>query len=245
MEEQELDRLTRIGGPVLPEVTARYSDVWNEGLKATPATSSYTGPVLIIRGGADGFVTEELLETISPRFSNAQVRVVDKGGHWVHVEYPEAVASMILDFTATITDTTRAAGWRRGFAEESSTTFADEFDEDVVLEASVLAKPIEGKALVAAALAAASSIYESLEFTAEVNDDSAGYLQWRATAFGDTEMSGVTVLQRGADGKVVTAAIHHRPLTAVLRFSAELRERLAGVIPPDYFIHREHAKETT
>ncbi len=46
----------------------------------------------------------------------------------------------------------------------------------------------------------------------------------------------ITILERDARGKVVTAAIHHRPLDAVLRFSAEIRDRSAGVIPADHFL---------
>jgi pimeloyl-ACP methyl ester carboxylesterase len=30
------------------------------------------------------------------------VKVIDRGGHWVHVECPGAVATMILDFTDAI-----------------------------------------------------------------------------------------------------------------------------------------------
>ena len=105
-----------------------------------------------------------------------------------------------------------------------------------MLEASTLAKPIKGKERVAATLAAASSIYESLEFTAEAHSASTTYLQWCATAFGGMDINGVTVLQRDARGKVVAAAIHHRPLEAVLRFSAEVRDQLAGVIPADHFL---------
>jgi hypothetical protein len=104
-----------------------------------------------------------------------------------------------------------------------------------VPEASTLATPIEGKERVAAVLAAASSIYESLEFTVEAHNRSTTYLQWRATAFGGLAINGVTVLERNARGKVVAAAIHHRPLDAVLRFSAEVGDRLAGVIPADHF----------
>src|SRR6202007_2866713 len=107
------------------------------------------------------------------------------------------------------------AGWRRGFAEKSDTTFADGFADDVVLEASVLAKPIKGKALVAATLAMASSMYESLEFTAETTDNSTSYLQWRATAFGGVEIKGVTVLERGAAGRVLAASIHPPPPDSV------------------------------
>jgi hypothetical protein len=45
----------------------------------------------------------------------------------------------------------------------------------------------------------------------------------------------VTVLTKDDSGRVVHAAIHHRPLGAALRFSAELRKRLTGVVDPGYF----------
>jgi pimeloyl-ACP methyl ester carboxylesterase len=102
----QLDRLVRIGGAVRPDVAARYTDMWNEGVKNAPATSAFTGPVLIIRGGADAFVTEQLLAAITPRFVQANVKVIDKGGHWSHVEYPETVATMILEFAQAITEVT-------------------------------------------------------------------------------------------------------------------------------------------
>jgi pimeloyl-ACP methyl ester carboxylesterase len=106
LDAHELDRLVRIGGVVGPDVAARYVDIWNEGVKNAAATSAFTGPVLAIRGGADTFVTEQLLAAISPRFVQADVKVIDKGGHWVHVEYPETVAAMILEFTETIVGVT-------------------------------------------------------------------------------------------------------------------------------------------
>ena len=59
-----------------------------------------------------------------------------------------------------------------------------EYPDDVVLEGSTLAKPIRGKQPLATVLATASSIYESLEFTAEAQSASTTYVQWRATAFG-------------------------------------------------------------
>ena len=96
LDEKQLERLARIGASALPHVVARYVDVWNDGVQDAPAISAFTGPVLIIRGGADAFVTEQLLGTISPRFPQARVKVIDRGGHWLHVEYPEEVAAMIL-----------------------------------------------------------------------------------------------------------------------------------------------------
>jgi pimeloyl-ACP methyl ester carboxylesterase len=236
LDEQQVERLAQIGGSASPDVIARYVDVWNDGVRDAPAVSAFTGPVLIIRGGADAFVTEQLLGAISPRFPQARVEVIDRGGHWLHVEYAEEVAATILKFSEAIADGKRAAGWRRGFAEQSQTIFVDEFADVIVLEASTLVTPIEGKERVAATLAAASSIYETLEFTAEAGAGSTSYLQWRATAFGGMEIKGITVLERDARGKVIAAAIHHRPIDAVLRFSAEMRDRLAGIIPADHFI---------
>ena len=88
LSEEQLDRLTDVGAVVAADVTAHYVDLWNTGVRNAPATSAFGGPVLIIRGGADGFVTEQLVDAISSRFVDPEVKVIDKGGHWLHVEYP-------------------------------------------------------------------------------------------------------------------------------------------------------------
>ncbi|UNC02781.1 nuclear transport factor 2 family protein [Mycolicibacterium boenickei] len=129
-----------------------------------------------------------------------------------------------------------AADWRRAFAEQSQASFAEAFADGVVLDATTLAEPISGREAVAAVMATASSIYETLDFTAETTDGSTSYVQWRATAFGGMAIRGITILERDTEGHVVSAAIHHRPLGAVLRFSAEIRNRLAGVLPPTHFL---------
>jgi pimeloyl-ACP methyl ester carboxylesterase len=236
LAEEQLDRLIGSGAPVLPAVVARYVDIWNNGVSDAPATSDYTGPVVVIRGDADGFVTKALVEEIVPRFPGAREKVIDRGGHWLHVEQPDTVAEMILEFSDQITHTTTASGWRGSFAEQSQDAFAAEFADDVVLDATTLAKPITGKQEVAHVLATASSIYESLEFTAEAHDGPTTYLQWKATAFGGTQIRGITILDRDASGKIAAVAIHHRPLGAVLRFATEIRNRLAAEIPADHFL---------
>jgi esterase len=107
---EQLDHLAALGAPVAADVIAHYVDVWNNGVSNAPATSTFGGPVLIISGGADGFVTQELVDAISTRFVEPDVTVIDKGGHWVHVEYPGSVATMILDFTDAIAGVTPGAG---------------------------------------------------------------------------------------------------------------------------------------
>src|SRR5262249_40188381 len=106
LSEEQLDRLTDIGAPVAADVAAHYVDLWNNGVSNAPARSAFGRPVLIIRGGADGFVTPQLVDAISARFVEPDVKVIDKGGHWLHVEYPGTVAAMILDFTDTSTGVT-------------------------------------------------------------------------------------------------------------------------------------------
>jgi hypothetical protein len=105
----------------------------------------------------------------------------------------------------------------------------------VVLEASALHRPAEGRDLVKVILATASNIYESLAFTHEADHGSRTYLEWEATAFGGLKMSGITVLTKNEDGKIARAAIHHRPLGALHKFSGELRRRLDGTVDSSYF----------
>lgn len=103
LSEAQLDRLADIGSVVAPDVAAQYVDLWNNGLQNAPATSEFGGPVLIVRGGSDAFVTEQMVDAISPRFTGVvDVEVIDDGGHWVHVEYPDEVASMIRVFTTAV-----------------------------------------------------------------------------------------------------------------------------------------------
>ena len=104
--EEQLDWLTDVGVPVAADVTAHYAELWNNGVCDAPATSAFGGQVLIIRGGADGFVNQQLVDAITPRFDQVDVKVLERGGHWVHVECPGAVATMILDFADSVSQVT-------------------------------------------------------------------------------------------------------------------------------------------
>jgi hypothetical protein len=125
--------------------------------------------------------------------------------------------------------------WTQAFAEQSESSFADTFAENVVLEASVLVRPIKGRDCVKSVMATASKVYETLTFTHQVENDRQTYLEWDAKAFGGQPLSGVTILTNNPDGLIVHVAIHHRPLSAVLRFSIEMRDRLKSKIELDYF----------
>jgi SnoaL-like domain len=121
------------------------------------------------------------------------------------------------------------------FASKSAARFGAVFADDVVLEGTTLKRPVEGREQVMRVMGTASGIYESLQFTHEAHSGPRTYLEWEATAFGGRDLRGVTILTADDSGQVVHAAIHHRPLGAALRFSAELRTRLTGVVDPGCF----------
>jgi len=106
LSAEQLNRLADIGGPVAVDVIAHYVDLWNDGLRIAATSSAFGGPVLIIRGGSDAFVTEQMVDAIRPHFADADIELINGGGHWVHVEYPKSVASAILEFSGATAELT-------------------------------------------------------------------------------------------------------------------------------------------
>ncbi|MFF7749259.1 alpha/beta fold hydrolase [Streptomyces sp. NPDC007971] len=239
--EADLDRLTVIGGRVRPEVVRALVDCWDTRHQGAEKHSHYTGPVLVIRGADDGFVTAEAAQQVCDWYVAADVATVDGAGHWAHIEQPTAVAALLDAFLARAQAAAPAAPrtgqqrWTTAFSDKAADSFAEAFAADVVLEATVLTQPIEGREQVKQVLAAASGIYESLEFTHDSSDGPRTYLEWKATAFSGMPIQSVTILTADDDGHIVRAAIHHRPLGAALRFSVALRARLQGQVDPAYF----------
>ena len=178
--------------------------------------------------------------TVSPRFASARTELVERAGHWPHLEQPADVVAHLDDFLGG-TVASRSHAWKEAFASQSADDFAEAFADDVVLEASVLHRPIEGRELVKQVMSIASGIYDSLDFTHEASNGARTYVEWEATAFDGVTMQGVTILTKNERGQIVSARIHHRPLGAALRFSVELRERLDGVVDPSHFHGGEHA----
>ena len=242
--EQDLERLVSVGAALRPEVVRAFADCWNGGHSVRAGVSGYAGPVLVLRGSGDPFVTEEAVSVgVTSRLPQAVTALVGGAGHWPHLEQPLDVAARISEFLDNVvaesagntTSDVRPQGWTQAFADKSADSFAEKFAEDVVLEASALQRPAEGRELVKTIMGTASNIYESLVFTHEAHEGSRSYLEWEATALGGITMSGVTVLAKNADGKIVRAAIHHRPLGALHKFSGELRRRLDGAVDSSYF----------
>jgi pimeloyl-ACP methyl ester carboxylesterase len=249
-----LEHLGHIGDRVKPAVVAASADAWNRGYVDGKHPSKYPGPVLIVRGEGDPFVTHELIsEAVVPRFGQATTATVCHAGHWPHVEQPEGFARILGEFLDTIdsrsrrsaaqmpkeqlitADGVQSQGWTQAFAKKASEAFAQAFAPNVVLEASALARPVEGRDQVKTVMAAASKIYESLLFTHEAVNGPRHYLEWEAQAFSGMQLRGITVLTKNDEGKIVHVAIHHRPLNGLLKFSYELGQRVRESVDASHF----------
>lgn len=239
--DAELDRLAAVALKVAPTTIAATATAWNNGHPDGGGPSGYRGPVTILRGVNDPFVTAEIVSSyVAPRFAAAIETSVPGAGHWPHVENPVVVAALIADAANTESTNERPAqAWQSAFEQKTEEGFAAALASDVRLEASALAKPVQGKDKIKAVMAAVSGVYESLEFVHQVQDGERTYLEWRAAAFGGFAMKGVTILKRDEAGLIAEIAIHHRPLGAVMQIAAKVGPTLAGVLSPDYFTYTE------
>jgi hypothetical protein len=142
-----------------------------------------------------------------------------------------------------VTGKVQQQAWTEAFAKKSADAFQKSLAQDVVLEANTLVQPVEGIDQVKIVMATASAIYEELVFTQEASNGPRTYLEWQARALGGIELFDITVLSRNAKGEIARVAIHHRPLNAALRFSAELGNRLRGGVDGGYFFNGQPSIE--
>jgi hypothetical protein len=124
--------------------------------------------------------------------------------------------------------------WSQSFTDPSGGAFASIVVPDVELDGSIFARPVHGRLAVWTILHTAAGIYDRLTFTREATGDGRVYLEWTGTAVG-MPVDGVTILVLGDQGHFTKVALHHRPLAAVLAFSAEMANRLSAGSGADHF----------
>jgi hypothetical protein len=124
--------------------------------------------------------------------------------------------------------------WSESFADPSGEAFAQIIAADVELDGSIFARPVHGRHAVWTTLRTSAGIYDSLAFTNDATSDGRVYLEWEATALG-MRINGITILVPDDHGQFAKVAIHHRPLAAVLTFSAEMARRLVDSPVADRF----------
>jgi pimeloyl-ACP methyl ester carboxylesterase len=58
----------------------------------------YEGPVLVVAGGASGFVTPDDYPHLFRLFPLAQVQTIPGADHWVHTSAPAACRETLISF---------------------------------------------------------------------------------------------------------------------------------------------------
>ena len=79
----------------LPAINENLLNIF-EGVQVS---GKYTGPVLFIRGGNSGYITDEDLEELKNKFPGAVVKTIPKAGHWVHADSPGEFLKAVRAFS--------------------------------------------------------------------------------------------------------------------------------------------------
>ena len=64
------------------------------------SAQAYTGPTLFLGGGDSDRLTPQYQNEIDRLFPAAEIDFIDKAGHWVHADQPEAVLKRLQAFLA-------------------------------------------------------------------------------------------------------------------------------------------------
>lgn len=102
--------------------------------------------------------------------------------------------------------------------------FSRAFSEHPILEATVVAKPLLGVALVYEFFRTTRSMYDRIAFVQETRSIARGYLEWEGV-FQGKAVSGATILTYGAEGAIERIRLFHYPHEQLNAFSAELVRR--------------------
>ena len=69
-----------------------------ELIAAPLAQGEFTGPTLFIKGGDSDYILPEHKATIMQLFPQAQAKIIQGTGHWLHAEKPAAFTKLVNDF---------------------------------------------------------------------------------------------------------------------------------------------------
>ena len=77
---------------------AALAQCYDELLSAPAEQGSFAGPVLFIKGAESGYILSEHRPQIMEFFPEAQAKIINGTGHWLHAEKPAAFARLVREF---------------------------------------------------------------------------------------------------------------------------------------------------
>jgi hypothetical protein len=103
--------------------------------------------------------------------------------------------------------------------------FSRAFASDVVLEASVLSRPIVGPIGLWRFFRATRAMYDRIGFTHEIGTNARTCLEWEGV-FAGKPVAGVTIITRDHRGAITSVRLHHRPFGQVVAFAETISRHL-------------------
>lgn len=82
----------------LDQIEAGYEEI----MQAPAGEGSFTGPVLVLRGGRSHYVPDTALPSLREVLPKAEIETLEQAGHWLHAEQPEAFQTAVNDFLDTL-----------------------------------------------------------------------------------------------------------------------------------------------
>jgi pimeloyl-ACP methyl ester carboxylesterase len=95
---EAVKNLAQRGITIPGDIVGALVDAWNLGSAQGNEATRFPGPVLIVRGAGDPFITQEVVAASGHRFPRAQVVTLEGSGHWPHIEQPRALAAAVSQF---------------------------------------------------------------------------------------------------------------------------------------------------
>ena len=117
------------------------------------------------------------------------------------------------------------AAWTEIVSRPTLEKFSCVFASDVVLEASVVSRPIIGPIGLWAFFEATSAMYERIGFTHEIGTKERTCLEWEGV-FAGKPVAGVTIVIRDDRGAITSVRLHHRPFDQVVAFAETISRHL-------------------
>lgn len=78
----------------LPVIYENYNDI----LRAIEPDVHFERKTLFIRGGKSNYIRDQDIPVIKSKYPSAKVTTIEKAGHWVHAEAPEAFLQAVQAF---------------------------------------------------------------------------------------------------------------------------------------------------
>ena len=98
LEPSTIKDLATRGVTIPAHTVAALVNSWTGGSPRGNESTRYCGPVLVVRGADDPFISADVIAGTLPRFPGADTAVIDGAGHWPHIEQPRLLASALSDF---------------------------------------------------------------------------------------------------------------------------------------------------